>query len=218
VKLYDYWRSSSAWRVRIALAYKGIPYQRQAVNLIRAGGGEQNEAPFAAVNPLSQVPVLELDAGEGGTAGVLRIAQSLPILEFLEERFPSPALLPGDPWRRARSRQLAEMINAGIQPLHNMSTLDYVKNRLGGDASGWMQHFIGRGLAALETIGAETAATFLVGEAISFADVYLIPQLYVARRFAVPLDGYPTLLRTEAACTALPAFEAAHADRQPDKP
>ena len=223
MKLYDYWRSSSAWRVRIALGWKGILYQRRSVNLIAPGpaGGEQHEVPFTALNPLAQVPVLELDGAEcldGGRPGLRHIAQSMAILEFLEERFPSPPLLPADPWRRARARQLAEMVNAGIQPLQNMATVHHVKSALGGDPQAWMRHFIMRGLAALETVAAETATTFLVGDAVSFADVYLVPQLYAARRFSVDVGDFPTLLRAEAACAALPAFVAAHADHHPDRP
>jgi maleylpyruvate isomerase len=223
VKLYDYWRSSSAWRVRIALNCKGIAYARQSVNLIAGGagnarGGDQHQATFAAINPLAQVPVLQLDDAETGGRGVRHLAQSLAILEFLEERFPAPPLLPADPWLRARARQLAEMINAGTQPLLNMTTTQYVKNQLGGDPTAWVIHFLTRGLTALEQAATETAATFLVGDAVSFADVYLIPQLYAAHRFSVPLDAFPTLLRAEAACAALPAFAAAHPDRHPDRP
>ena len=221
MKLYDYWRSSSAWRVRIALAWKGIPHQRQSVNLVSAqptAGGEQHQAPFASLNPLRQVPLLELDDADTGGQGVRHLAQSLAILEFLEERFPAPPLLPRDPWLRARARQLAEMVNAGIQPLQNLSTVQYVKDALHGDGPAWMGHFIPRGLAALETVAAETARTYLVGDAVSLADLYLCPQLFAARRLGVSVDGYPTLLRVEAACAALPAFADAHPERHPDRP
>jgi maleylpyruvate isomerase len=220
MRLYDYWRSSSAWRVRIALAWKGIAYQRQSVNLIAPGpaGGEQHHDAFRALNPLGQVPILELDDTESGGRGVRRIAQSLAILEFLEERFPAPALLPADPWLRARARQLAEMVNSGMQPLQNMATVQHVKLELGGDAQAWMAHFITRGLVALDRVASETATTFLIGASVSFADVLLIPQLYAARRFGVAVDGFVTLLRAEQACAVLPAFIQAHADGHPDRP
>jgi len=237
VKLYDYWRSSSAWRARIVLHWKGVPFERQAVNLLgaprspdagAAGGGDaaearprgdQYETPFTTLNPLAQVPVLELDAAESAGSPVRQLAQSLAILEYLEERYPEPPLLPPDRLLRARARQLALMIVAGIQPLQNMSTIRHVKRALGGDPTAFAQHFIGPGLAALETVAAETAGDrFLVGDSLSFADVCLVPQLYAARRFAVDLQALPILLRAEAACAALPAFIAAHPDRQSDRP
>lgn len=197
--------------MRIALAYKGIPYEYRAVNLIK-DGGEQNAAGYVReLNPMSQVPVLELE-GEPPQ----RIAQSMAILEYLEERFPEPALLPADPWLRARARQLAENVNAGIQPFQNTSVTSHVRDVLRGDQAAWLRHFLARGLGALERLALETAGTFLVGARPSVADVCLVPQLYSARRFEVPLEAYPTLLRVEAACAAVPAFAAAHADRQPD--
>ena len=206
--LYDYWRSSSAWRVRIALRLKGVAFERRVVNLIK-DGGEQHSDAFRALNPSGQVPVLIPD--EGGRA----ITQSMAIIAYLEERFPTPPLLPADPWRRARARQLAEMINAGIQPYQNLPVLERLK-ALGVDQMEWARGFNARGLAALEAAARETAATFLVGDAPSLADVYLIPQLYAARRFSVDLAPYPTLLGVEAACARLDAFAAAHADAQSD--
>jgi maleylpyruvate isomerase len=208
VKLYDYWRSSSAWRVRIALHIKGVAYEREAVNL-SPHGGAQHAPAFREKNPIGQVPVLELDDGR-------RITQSMAIIAYLDERFPAPLLLPADAWLRARARQLAEMVNAGIQPLQNLDTLLRVKHELGGDAEAWARHFIGRGLGALELAAAETAGTYLVGEAPSLADLYLVPQLYNARRYGVELAPFPLLVRVEAACAALPAFQAAHPDAQPD--
>jgi maleylpyruvate isomerase len=205
--LYSYWRSSASWRVRIALHYKAVPFEYRAIHL----GGEQHGPGYRAVNPLSQVPVLELEAERP-------IAQSMAILEYLEEKFPVPALLPGDAWHRARARMLAEIVNSGIQPLQNTSVARYVKDTLGGDEQAFARHFIGRGLTALEQIAAETAGPFLVGALPSFADVCLVPQLYSARRFGVDLAPLPTLLAAERACEALPAFAAAHPDRQPDAP
>lgn len=214
MKLYSYWRSSASWRVRIALAWKGIAHEYRAVNLVREGGEQYLPGYVAEINPLSQVPVLEVDEGPPPR----RIAQSLAIIEYLEERFPQPPLLPSEPWLRARARQLAEITNAGIQPFQNTPTLGYVRDVLHGDEKAWLRHFLERGLRALEKTARETAGTFLVGAAPTVADVCLIPQLYSARRFDVPLDPFPTLVRVEAACSELPAFAAAHADRQPDAP
>ena len=205
--LYDYWRSSSAWRVRIALHWKGIPFERRVVNLIK-DGGEQHSAEFHAMNPSRQVPVLITDEGRA-------IAQSMAIIGYLEDRHPTPALLPADAWLRARARQLAEMVNSGTQPLQNLTVLDHVEAG-GMDRNEWARHFIARGLAALEAAAHETAGAFLVGDAVSLADAYLIPQLYNARRFNVDLAPIPTLVRIESACAALPAFAAAHPDAQSD--
>jgi maleylpyruvate isomerase len=219
MKLYDYWRSSSAWRVRIALHLKGIAYERHAVNLIAPGpaGGEQHDVTYTALNPLAQVPLLELDAAEAGDSPIRHVAQSMAILEFLDERFPAPPLLPADSLLRARARQLAEMVNAGIQPLQNLSTTEYVKHELEGDAAAWCRHFVPRGLAALEAMAGETAGAFLIGGAVTLPDLYLVPQLYAARRFSIDLGIYPTLLRVEQSCAGLPAFVAAHPDQQPER-
>jgi maleylpyruvate isomerase len=219
MKLYDYWRSSSAWRVRIALHLKGVAYERHAVNLIAPGptGGEQHAAPYTALNPLAQVPLLELEASEAGGSPIRHIAQSMAILEFLDERFPQPPLLPADPLLRARARQLAEMVNAGIQPLQNLSTTEHVKHELSGDAAAWCRHFVSRGLAALEAEAAATARAFLLGDAVSLPDLYLVPQLYASRRFGIDPAAYPTLARVETACAALPAFVSAHPDQQPER-
>ncbi|HYU68438.1 MAG TPA: maleylacetoacetate isomerase [Burkholderiales bacterium] len=216
MKLYGYWRSSSAWRIRIALGLKGIRHEYEAVNLLR-DGGQQNKPPFTTLNPQSQVPVLELDPRPSESAP-RRIAQSMAILEYLEEQFPTPALLPAEPWLRARSRQLAELVNSGVQPYQNLPVLNHVKDVLKSDELAWVKHFITRGLKALETLAGETAGKFLVGNTPTFADIYLVPQMYFARRFTVDTAPFPTLLRAEAACAALPAFHAAHADQQADKP
>jgi maleylpyruvate isomerase len=225
VKLYDYWRSSSAWRVRIALHWKGLAFDRQPVNLIAPPAthgeprGQQHEPSFTTLNPLGQVPVLELDAAEAAGSPVRHLTQSLAILEYLEERYPQPPLLPADRLLRARARQLTLMIVSGIQPLHNLATTEQVKTELAGDVAAWNRHFIARGLTALEHAAAGPASgRFLVGDAVTFADVCLVPQLYAARRFSVELDSFPTLLRAEAACAILPAFLAAHPDRQSDRP
>ena len=208
--LYDYWRSSSGWRVRTALHFKGIPFERRVINL-SPNAGEQHTPEFRALNPSGQVPVLIPDEG------ARPIAQSMAILAYLEERFPTPPLLPplDDPWLRARARQLAEIVNSGIQPYQNLAGLTRLKE-LGVDANAWARECNARGLAALEAATQETEGRFLVGDAPSIADLCLIPQLYSARRWSVDLAPYPTLLRVEATCASLPAFAAAHADAQTD--
>jgi maleylpyruvate isomerase len=206
---YDYWRSSSGWRVRIALHWKDIAFERRPVNLLK---DEQHEPAFRALNPQAQVPVLIID--EDGTPRPL--AQSLAILAYLEERFPSPPLLPADPWLRGRARQLAEEVNSGIQPFQNLALTERLRAAGLPDVPAWVQDCIRRGLEALEQLAHDTAGTFLVGEAPTWADLYLVPQLYGARRFSVDLAPYPTLTRVEAACAALPPFQAAHPDRQTD--
>jgi len=210
VILYDYWRSSSAWRVRIALHFKGIAFERRVVNLIK-DGGEQHTDAFRTLNPLGQVPVLVTEEKDGART----ITQSMAIIGYLEETVPVPPLLPADPWLRARARQLAEIVNAGTQPLQNLTVLDHVEAQ-GLDREAWARHFIARGLAALEAASQETEAKFLVGDAPSIADLYLVPQLYNARRWKVDLAPYPTLVRVDATCAGLPAFVAAHPDAQSD--
>jgi maleylpyruvate isomerase len=216
VIFYDYWRSSSAWRVRIALNLKQISVERRAVHLAREGGGDQFSAEYRALNPFSEVPVLVVDDA-GGARRV--IAQSMAILGYLEDRFPTPPLLPADPWLRARARQLAEMVNAGIQPFQNLSLLKRLGERGVADPQAdFARHFNARGLGALEALAGETAGQFLIGDTPTIADVYLVPQLSGGRRFGVDVAAFPTLLRVEAACAALPAFAAARPEAQPDAP
>jgi maleylpyruvate isomerase len=213
MKLYGYWRSSSAWRVRIALLHKGLAFEYQPVHLVR-DGGEQHSPRYRGINPMAEVPTLELQ--EGGATR--RISQSLAILGYLERIAPTPALVPADPYLAARAWQMAEMVNAGTQPLQNSAVLLRVKNELRGDEQAWARHFIARGLAALEAVAAETAAAYLAGASVSVADVCLVPQLYNARRYGVEVGSYPTLLRVEQSCLTLPAFVDSHPDRQPDAP
>ncbi len=207
MKLYAYWRSSASWRVRTALAFKNVQYEYIAVHLIK-DGGEQNRDEYRALNPMAQVPTLVLDDGRA-------LSQSLAIIEYLEETIPHPPLLPRDPYLRARARQLAEVVNSGIQPLQNTYPLQHVKS-LGLNNEEWAQHFITRGLDALQTSAEASAGRFLVGDEVSIADVCLVPQLFNARRFHIDMARWPLLTRIETACNELPAFAAAHPDRQPD--
>lgn len=210
MKLYSYWRSSSAWRVRIALAWKNVPHQVVAVHLL-TGGGQQHGADFRARNPLGQVPVLETT--EDGQP--FRLTQSMAIIEYLEERFPEPRLLPVEPAARARARQLAELVNSGIQPLQNLNLQQRIR-AAGIEPVPILGPLVELGLRALELTAQSTAGQFLVGDAPSIADVYLVPQLYAARRVEVDVEAFPTLRRIELTCAALPAFAAAHPQAQPD--
>jgi maleylpyruvate isomerase len=209
MKLYGYWRSTSTWRVRIGLQLKRLDYEYAPVNLLE---GEQHREEYRALSPGGTVPLLETDE-DGRT---VRLAQSMAILEYLEERHPDPPLLPEHPYLRARARMLAECVNSGIQPLQNLIVLQHVDSVLKGDKKAWAQHWIDQGLRALQGMAEETAGSFLVGERPTVADVYLVPQLNAARRFGVDLSPFGLLLRVEEACNRLSAFETAHADNQPD--
>lgn len=211
LRLYSYWRSSSAWRVRIGLALKGLAYELRPVNLLAQ---EQFGEAHRARNPSGQVPVLEVE--EGGR--VVLLTQSMAILEWLDDRYPSPPLLPPDALGRARVRALAELVNSWIQPMQNAVVLRTLRERWPGYEREWAASFMARGLASLEALVAAGAGRFAHGDAPGLADCFLVPQLYNARRFGVDPSPYPTLLRVEAACAALAPFQAAHPDRQPDAP
>ncbi len=211
MKLYSYWRSSCSWRVRIALHYKGIAFEYVPVHLLK-DGGEQNAAAYREKNPMAQVPLLEFE--EGGATR--RLGQSLAIIEMLEEMQPAPPLLPADRYLRARARQLAETVNAGIQPFQNTGTSKYVKHELHADEQALARRFIDKGLGAYDALVAEVGGRFSVGDAPTVADLCLVPQLYAARRFSVDLAQFPRLLQIEEHCSQLPAFQAAHPDRQVD--
>lgn len=210
MKLYNYWRSSSSYRVRLALEFKQLAYEYVPVALLK---GEQHQPAHTARNPWGSVPVLEVE--EDGKP--LHIPQSVAIVEYLEERFPERPLFPKSLGARAQMRALVELINASIQPFHNLSTLNYVKDVLKGDQKAWAEHWVGRGLDALEAQAKASAGRFLVGDAFTFADACLVPQLFGARRFAaVAPEKCPTLLRVEAACLALDFVKKAAPDAQPD--
>jgi maleylpyruvate isomerase len=207
--LHNYWRSSASHRVRIGLGLKHLAYEYVAVDIFH---GAQHADAYRARNPIAQVPALEIteDSGERRT-----LTQSLPILEYLEERWPEAPLLPRDPYLRARARILAEIVNSGIQPLQNLTTTNKVK-ALGGDPAEWIRGFVSSGLAAFERTAAETAGAFCVGDAPTIADCFLVPQLASARRFGVDVASLGALLEIEAHCLALPAFANAAPDQQPD--
>jgi maleylpyruvate isomerase len=211
--LYGFWRSSATWRVRIGLAHKGLEYDYRPIDLL-TDGGEQNQDLYGTVNPLRQVPVLEFAFG-GRT---VRLTQSLAILEYLDERYAEPPLLPKDLLLRTQARRIAEIVNAGIQPLQNTGVQRFVREELKGDEKAWTKYWVARGLFALEAAVAESAGRFAVGDNVTIADACIVPQLYFARRFSIDLGPYPTLTRIDAACAELPAFQRAHATAQPDAP
>ena len=210
--LYTYFRSSASYRVRIALNLKGLEVRHLPVHLNR-GGGEQFGAEFRALNPQSLVPVF-VDEG-------VALSQSLAIIEYLDERYPTPPLLPESIEDRARARQIALAIACDIHPLNNLRVLKRLTQDMGiSDAakSDWVRHWVGLGFRALED---ELAArprkgSFCIGDRPTIADCCLVPQVFNAERFGVDLSPYPTLRAIHAACQALPAFAAAHPLKQPD--
>lgn len=204
--LFDYYRSSAAYRVRIALNLKGMAYESVPVNL---AAGEQKDAGYRARNPQGLVPMLEVDGQ--------RIAQSLAIIDYLDATRPEPRLVPQDAGERAHVLGLALIVACDIHPLNNLRVLKYLKNDLGVSEEAkdeWYRHWVAEGLAALEEMARPRAGAFLFGDSPTIADVCLVPQLYNARRFSVPITDYPTLRRADETASAHAAFAAAHPDRQ----
>ena len=200
--LWDYWRSSAAYRIRIALNLKGIEYASAQVNLVT---GEHREEANVARNPQGLVPTLEIDG--------LTLTQSLPIIEYLDETRPEVRLIPDDPVARHRVRAISSAIAMEIHPVCNLSVAKYASELAGIGMKDWMQAFIPTRLAAVERMLADGGAgAFCHGDAPTLADCCLLPQLYNARRWEVDLSGMPTILAVEARCGALPAFQVAHPD------
>ncbi len=197
--LYDYWRSSAAYRVRIALNLKGLSWTSHQIDLVT---GEQGGDDHLARNPLGLVPVLEVD-GEA-------IAQSLAIIDYLDARWPEPCLLPADPMARAHVLGRAMTIISEIHPLQNLRVQNFLRDDLGIDAEGvgrWLHRWLGDGLAALEAVAPEHG--LFGGSQPNLIDICLVPQMYSARRFALPLDAFPQLVRIDEALRAIPAIAAA---------
>ncbi|RXZ44872.1 maleylacetoacetate isomerase [Crenobacter cavernae] len=207
--LYGYWRSSAAYRVRIALHHKNLPFENVPVSLAK---GEQRSAEHLARNPQGLVPAL-VDRGATFT-------QSLAICEYLDEAYPdTPRLLPSHPAERAGVRAMAQLVACDIHPLCNLRVLNYLEAEFGQDAGGkkaWVARWLHDGLAALETLAEPVAGDYLFGDTVTLADVFLAPQLYNARRFDVDLAPYPLLRRIDETLTELPSFRAAEPSRQPD--
>lgn len=212
LRLYGYWRSSAAYRVRIALNLKGLDYESVPVHLVR-DGGEQHRPQFLEMNPQGLVPVL--------ADGERVIRQSLAIIEYLDELHPAPPLLPSSSRDRARVRALAQTVACDIHPLNNLRVMQYLERELGADEAqrlSWMRHWMAEGLAAFEAQVAAHPSTgeFCEGELPGMADCCLVPQLYNARRFGMDLAAYPTLLQIDARCQELTAFRDAAPEAQPD--
>jgi maleylacetoacetate isomerase len=209
VKLYSYFRSSAAYRVRIALNLKGLAYETLPVHLVKDGG--HNRRPeFRAVNPQMRVPALVAPDGEV-------LIQSLAIIEYLDETHPDPPLLPKDPIARAKVRALAQLVACDIHPLNNVGPLRYLKNELGQEQSAidaWYHHWVIEGFEALEAL--IEPGPYACGKAVTLADICLVPQVANARRLKVPLAKFPNIVGVDAACLALPAFDRARPENQPD--
>lgn len=211
-RLYTYFRSSAAYRVRIALNLKGIDYTAVPVHLLR-DGGQQHQPAYRRKSPLGTVPALETADGT--------LTQSLAIIEYLEDIQPQPALLPGDAAGRARVRAIAQTIACDIHPLNNLRVLAYLSRHFAIDEAqkaDWYRHWVDSGLAAVESLlaGHPQTGRYCHGDTPTLADCCLVPQVFNARRFNCTLDALPTVRRIVAACEELEAFAAAAPDRQPD--
>ena len=214
MKLYTYWRSTAAYRVRAALALKNIAYEPAYVHLVRDGGG-QFSAEYLSINPQALVPTLQLDDGTS-------ITQSMAIMEYLEDVTPLPALLPCDPLQKAKARAISQIIACDIHPLNNLRLLGYLKKEMGHsseEVSKWYAHWLRiGGLEAVEAMLAdlEVPDKFAFGEAPGIADIMIVAQVYNARRFNISLDDLPNILRIEKEALALDPFLKAYPDNQPD--
>lgn len=209
MKLYSYWRSTAAYRVRIALNLKGLAYQTVPVSLI-AEGGQQHAPAYAALNPQQMVPTLVLDDGAV-------LTQSLAIIDYLDGRVPDPALLPADPIARAQAMAVAHAVAMDIHPINNLRVLNRLADQFLADATtktDWMRHWMQVGLASVESM--VRPGPFAFGAAPGLADICLVPQLYNARRWGVDLAPFPKLAAVDAACLRLNAFALAAPEAQPD--
>ena len=209
MKLYSYFRSSAAYRARIALNLKGLSYETVSIHLTK-DGGKQFTPEYRTVNPQMRVPALELPGGEV-------LTQSLAIIDYLDEVYPEPPLLPGDAVERARVRAVAHTIASDIHPLNNVGPLKYIKSTLGKDQAAidaWYHHWILIGFEAIEAW--LRPGPYAFGSRVTLADICLVPQVANARRFKVPLERFPKIVAVDAACLALPAFDKARPENQPD--
>jgi maleylacetoacetate isomerase len=209
VKLYTYFRSSAAYRVRIALNLKGLPYEMVPIHLTK-DGGYQRKPEFRSVNPQMRVPALELSSGDV-------LTQSLAIIEYLDEIQPEPPLLPVDALARAKVRAVAQMVACDIHPLNNLIVLQYLKRTLKhaqAEIDTWYHHWVSDGFNAIEATIAP--APYACGAQVTLADVCLVPQVANARRLKVPLEAFPKIVAAESACLKLPAFDKARPENQPD--
>ncbi len=210
VKLYSYWRSSASWRVRIALNLKGVPFEYEPVHLVK-DGGEQHTDGYRAINPARLLPSLEID---GHT-----LSESLAIVRYLDQTLPEPLLVPEDPYWGAKAWQLAELVNAGIQPIQNLRVMQELSTQFDADSDArkaWSKQWITRGFEALESFLVEIPGIFCIGDEVTVADICLVPQVYNARRFHVDMGRFPHIMAAEAELSQLDAFERARPENQPD--
>ena len=209
MKLYSYFRSSAAYRVRIALNLKNIPYEMQSIHLAK-DGGHNRKPEYQVVNPQMKVPALKLSNGD-------ILIQSMAIIAYLDEVYPEPALLPAEAVARAKVRAIAQVVACDIHPIDNVAPLRYLKNQLGHsqeEIDAWYHHWIIEGFNAIEAM--ITPGPYACGADVTLADLCLVPQVFNANRMKVPLDRYPKILAAEAACQKLPAFDKARPEKQPD--
>lgn len=208
--LYNYYRSSTSYRIRIALNHKNIPYEYQAVHLLN-DGGEHKKPQYLNINPMGGVPTL-VHKGKA-------ISQSMAILEYIEEIAPSPALLPTSSYDKAKVRQICENINCELHPLANLRVMQYLEKKHSYNLEQkeeWIQHWNHIGLSAIEKILEKTSSEFAYGNTVTAADVFIVPHLYSSRRFKTDLSAYPNILKIEKNCLQLEAFKKAHPDLQID--
>lgn len=208
--LYNYFRSSTSYRARIALHLKNIPFEYRPVHLVR-NGGEQFSAGYRKLNPSSEVPTL---VHQGRAIG-----QSMAIVEYLDEIAPTPRLFPEDPYMKAKVRQFCEVINSGMHSYQNLKTLRYLQNELGVSEDkkmAWISHWLQAGFRSLENLLGRYSGTYCFGDSITAADVFLAPQVFSAHRFKVPMDEFRHCTEIARRCESLPAFQKAHPSRQPD--
>jgi maleylacetoacetate isomerase len=209
VKLYTYFRSSAAYRVRIALNLKSLPYEMVPVHLTK-DGGYQRKPEFIKINPQMRVPALELSNGNV-------LTQSLAIIDYLDDVHPDPPLLPSDALARAKVQAIAQIVACDIHPLNNLIVLQYLKRQMKHDQAEidtWYHHWVTEGFNAIEAM--MTPGPYTFGAHVTLADVCLVPQVFNARRLKVPLDAFPRIVAVEAACLKLAAFDKARPENQPD--
>lgn len=212
LELYNYFRSSASYRVRIALHLKGLDFKYNAVHLVK-DGGEQNQSAYREINPAGEVPTL-IDDG-------FVLSQSMAIIFYLDDKYPTPRLIPSEPKAKAKVIQLCEAVNAGMQPLQNLKVLQELETRFGVDQAGkdaWVQRWVNAGFEGLEESLERTAKTYCYGTDVTAADCILIPQVFAAKRFNVEISKFPIISKINDQCLKLEAFKKAHPMNQPDTP
>lgn len=208
--LYSYFRSSASYRVRIALHYKNLDFEYAPIHLLN-NGGEQNSDQFKKLNPMGQVPCLIEDD--------VVIGQSLAIFQYLDAKYPNLPLIPKDPLQAARTWEICEIINSGVQPLINLSVLGHLKSEFGASDENkisWSKHFIEKGFKSLEAMLSKSSDTYCVGNSVTAADMCLVPQVFSGARNNVDINDYPKLNSIWKACEKVEAFQKAHPKNQPD--